>query len=108
MSKRKRDAEPEVAPEAQPVAETLPELPTRPAAIDEQKPESAPEELPYEERRWNNLPQYVCRECGFDTLELPAMLQHLAARHAPPAPPREPRTILVTDRFGNVIEEREV
>lgn len=98
MSKRKREAEPEVAPEAQPAAEPMPEP----------RPVLAPEELPYEERRWNNLPQYVCRACGFDTLRLPAMLAHLAERHGPPAPPREPRTILVTDRFGNVVEEREV
>lgn len=59
--------------------------------------------LPYRLGQWGGLTQWACRLCPWDTLEgEAAMMEHLAARHAPPAPP--PALIQVYDAGGRPVE----
>jgi len=72
------------------------------------KPEPQQPDLPYEAGTWNKLPRWQCKLCSWDTLEgEAAMLQHIMERHAP-APERVPLKVPLYDRYGNLIEEREV
>lgn len=59
--------------------------------------------LPWLERLWHDLPQYVCRLCSYETLEERAIEAHYDAEHRPPAPKPASTRLFVTDRFGNVV-----
>lgn len=51
----------------------------------EKAPPPPPEDLspdkPWREDRWAGMPQFNCRSCPFQTLEAPAIEQHVAAAH---------------------------
>lgn len=77
---------------------------------DEKKPEaeaeeeaapSAPSAPPA--RTWNGMPVYACEICAFDSLDEAALEEHVKKAHLPEEAPAA-RTVVLTDRFGNVQE----
>lgn len=43
---------------------------------------AAESEVPYAVGVWANLPQYVCKKCGYDSLDADAMQEHLFWSHS--------------------------
>lgn len=79
--------------------------------ITEAEPEGNIEEhaaaflpAPFTLGEWNGLTQYKCKFCPFDTLHEDVALEHYAARHAPPPPPKPVSLIPVFDRWGNEVK----
>jgi hypothetical protein len=84
--------------------------------IVEEQPaqESAPAEIGYKVGQWAGKPQYQCKQCEFDTLDLDAMLEHLLAVHSviavdgpvtfPPSAGANPSEIPGTQRADGVFE----
>lgn len=95
----------EVAPVAP--AEPIITPPTETPAV-EPAPVTAPAEptpdLPYTISEWNHLPNYGCRVCPFDTLDLDVMVHHIVEAHRGPS-----AAVIVSgqlvDRFGNPIRQ---
>lgn len=57
---------------------------------------------------WKEFDRYQCNYCAFDTLDKEVIQEHYQGVHAPPPPPRFAGTVVVADRFGNPVEEKEV
>lgn len=81
----------------------------RPAAVPESGQAAAqPQDTEhYTVGAWKGLPQYRCRHCPFDTLHEKTIRRHVIERHVA-RPARQPVTVPIYDRFGNLITEREV
>ncbi len=64
-----------------------------------------PEELPFVLGKWQDLDQWRCKLCPFDTLEgEDAYWLHFARQHAAAPEPEPAPEVQQYDRFGNPIE----
>mgnify|MGYP001186075293 CR=1 FL=1 len=57
---------------------------------------------------WAGLKRWRCSACGEGYFSQERFEAHWQERHLPTPPPRAPTTLIITDRFGNPVEEREV
>ncbi len=57
--------------------------------------------------KWRGLKKYSCNLCPFDTLSETEIELHIKNVHTP-KPERKPITVPILDRYGNLVNEREV